>query len=125
MPDSSLLETFPNPHTNRDYLIRHQVHEFTSLCPRTGQPDFATIVIRYAPSDSCIELRQLKLYLQTFRNEGAYYEDVTNVMLNDLVAACQPKWMVIESRWRVRGGIRSTVTAQHGERPAGLRPSKP
>jgi len=120
MTDRSMLETFPNPHPSRDYLIEHRVHEFTSLCPKTGQPDFATIRIRYVARDVCLELKCLKEYLQSFRDRGIFYEDVTNVILNDLVALCQPKWMVIESSWSVRGGISSVITARHGEPPPGL-----
>ncbi len=114
MADRTILETFPNPHPRRDYLIEHVVHEFTSLCPKTGRPDFATIKIRYVAGAACIELKSLKLYLHTFRNEGVFYEDVTNVILNDLVVCCKPKWMVVESTWSVRGGIHSVITAQHG-----------
>lgn len=117
MPDPSNLETFPNPHPSRDYVIEHRAAEFTSVCPKTGQPDYATIVIRYTAGESCLELKQLKLYLQSFRNEGIYYEDVTNVMLDDLVASCRPKWMVVETRWRTRGGIESVITATHGDPP--------
>lgn len=118
MPDRSMLETFPNPKPARDYLIEHHVRDFTSLCPKTGQPDFATIHVRYVPQATCVELKSLKLYLQTFRNEGVFYEDVTNVILDDLVSCCGPKWMVVESTWSVRGGIHSVITAQHGEPPA-------
>ena len=110
------LATFPNPHPTRDYHVEHQAQEFTSLCPMTGQPDFATITIRYVPGPTCIELKSLKLYLQSFRSKGIFYEDVTNEILNDLVAACSPKWMVVESRWSVRGGIQSVITAEHGDR---------
>ena len=116
MPDAGILETFTNPHPSRDYLIEHEAHEFTSLCPKTGQPDFAIITIRYVPGSLCVELKSLKLYLQSFRSQGIFYEDVTNVILNDLVAACQPPWMLVESRWSVRGGIQSVITAQHGDR---------
>ena len=111
------IETFLNPHPARDYRIEHQAQEFTSLCPMTGQPDFATITIRYVPGPTCIELKSLKLYLQSFRSKGIFYEDVTNVILNDLAAACRPKWMVVESRWSVRGGIQSVITAEHGRNP--------
>ena len=123
MPDSSLLQTFPNPHPGRDYLIEHRVHDFTSLCPLTGQPDFASLTIRYVAREVCLELKHLKLYLQTFRNEGVYYEDATNVILNDLVTSCKPKWMLVRSKWKVRGGIRSIIIAQHGEPPVGAPPS--
>jgi 7-cyano-7-deazaguanine reductase len=116
----SILETFPNPHPGRDYVIEHKVHEFTSLCPITGQPDFGKMVIRYVAAEKCVELKSLKMYLQSFRNEGIFYEDVTNVILDDLVSACSPKWMSVRSIWSVRGGIRSVVTAEHGNRPQSL-----
>lgn len=114
---SHTFETFPNPHPERDYLIAHIVHEFTSLCPMTGQPDFARIRIRYVAGATCVELKSLKMYLQSFRNRGIFYEDVTNVMLNDLVTATQPKWMEITTRWSTRGGIHSVITAEHGVQP--------
>lgn len=114
MANPSILETFANPHAGRDYLIEHRVREFTSLCPQTGQPDFAKIQIRYVAQDRCLELKSLKIYLQQFRSEGIFYEDVTNVILDDLVTACAPKWMVVRSRWTVRGGICSIITARHG-----------
>ena len=120
MADPKLLETFANPHPERDYLIEHQVREFTSLCPVTGQPDFGTITIQYAPAGTCVELKSLKLYLQGFRNEGIFYEDVTNVILGDLAGACAPKWMRIQTSWTVRGGIQSVITTQHGARPVGV-----
>ena len=113
MADKGKIETFPNPHPSRDYLIGHEINEFTSVCPKTGQPDFATMSIRYIAAGACVELRSLKRYLQSFRNDGIFYEDVTNVILDDLVAACSPEWMVVESRWTVRGGIQTTVTAEH------------
>ncbi|MBU0718157.1 MAG: preQ(1) synthase [Planctomycetes bacterium] len=108
------LEAFPNPCSSRDYLIEHYVHEFTSICPRTGQPDFATIKISYIADTQCVELKSLKLYLQQFRSQGIYYEDVTNVILTDLVECCQPKWMLVETTWTVRGGIHTVIRAQHG-----------
>ncbi|HNQ23216.1 MAG TPA: preQ(1) synthase [Phycisphaerae bacterium] len=116
----TVLETFDNPHPGRGYLIEHFVHEFTSLCPRTGQPDFGTVAIRYVAAAVCIELRSLKLYLQGFRDRGIFYEDVTNVILSDLVGACAPRWMQIRTTWTVRGGIHSVITAEHGARPAAL-----
>lgn len=116
MADRSILETFINPHPARDYLIEHEIQEFTSICPRTGQPDFATIRITYVADRSCLELKSLKLYLQTFRSEGIYYEDATNVILEDLTACCVPRWMRVQSNWTVRGGIRSTITAEYGKR---------
>lgn len=111
------LETFANPHPDREYLIEHEAAEFTSLCPKTGQPDFAIMVVRYVPGPTCIELKSLKLYMQSYRNEGIFYEDITNRILDDLVAACDPRWMSVESRWGARGGIRSIITANHGTRP--------
>ncbi len=114
MEERTILETFANPHPSRDYLIEHHVLEFTSLCPRTDQPDYATLDIRYVPGATCIELKSLKTYLQSFRNKGIFYEDVTNVILDALVESCRPKWMVVESVWNVRGGMRSVITAQHG-----------
>jgi 7-cyano-7-deazaguanine reductase len=116
----SILETFPNPHPSRDYRIEHHVHEFTSLCPKTGQPDFAEIRIQYVPRARCVELKSLKLYLQGYRDCGIFYEDVTNVILNDLVAALDPKWMIVESRWSVRGGMHSIITVQHGAPVPGI-----
>ena len=114
MADRSILETFPNPNPARDYLIEHHVQEFTSICPRTGHPDFARITISYVAGESCLELKSVKLYLEQFRSEGIYYEDVTNVILEDLVACYRPKWMLVESTWSVRGGILSVIRAQHG-----------
>lgn len=116
MENGDKLETFPNPHPKRDYVIEHCIPEFTSVCPKTGQPDFAKLRIKCIPGASCIELKSLKLYLQTFRDRGVFYEDVTNIILNDLVACSQPKWMMVESCWSVRGGIHSTITAEHGRR---------
>jgi 7-cyano-7-deazaguanine reductase len=115
MADSAILETFPNPEPQRDYLIEHVAHEFTSMCPKTGQPDFAEVTIRFVPGDKCVELRSLKLYLQQFRNRGIFYEDVTNAILSDLVECCAPKWMEVQSNWTVRGGLSTVVTARHGD----------
>jgi len=109
----SLLETFTNPHPGRDYTIQHTCPEFTSVCPRTGQPDFATITITYVPEQTCVELKSLKLYLQSFRNKGIFYEDVINVILDDLVEATEPRRMTVEGAFGVRGGISSVVTATH------------
>lgn len=114
---SIVLETFPNPHPRRNYVIAHVVHEFTSLCPKTGQPDFARIRIRYMAAATCVELKSLKMYLQSFRQRGIFYEDVTNVILDDLVAATRPQWMEVTTRWSTRGGIHSVITAEYGERP--------
>lgn len=110
---SKELQTFPNPEPGRDYVIHHVCPEFTSLCPITGQPDFATIYITYIPDNRCIELKSLKLYLWSYRNEGAFFEKVTNQILDDLVRACQPRWMKVVGRFNVRGGIRSTVIAEY------------
>ena len=110
------LETFPNPSPKRDYVIDLDCPEFTCLCPMTGQPDFATIVIRYTPEKRCVELKSLKLYLWSYRNEGAYHEAVTNAILSDLVAALEPRWMEISACFNIRGGITTTVTATHGQR---------
>lgn len=110
---SKTLETFPNPKPERDYTIRIESPEFTCLCPKTGQPDFATILVEYIPDQSCIELKSYKLYLWSYREEGAFHEAVTNKILDDLVAACCPRWMKVEARFNVRGGIYTTVTAEY------------
>ena len=113
---SKELETFPNPAPQRDYEIQFECPEFTCLCPKTGQPDFATISIRYVPDQTCVELKSLKFYLQAYRNEGIFYEDVTNRILDDLVTCLDPVWIEVRSTWTVRGGLQSIVTAQHGNR---------
>ena len=110
---SKTLETFPNPHPERDYHIQIRVPEFTCLCPKTGQPDFATIHLEYVPDRACIELKSLKLYIWSFREEGAFHEAVTNRILDDLVAACQPRHMKITAEFNVRGGIYTTVVAEY------------
>ena len=110
---SKELETFPNPRPGREYEIRFDCPEFTCLCPKTGQPDFATIRIRYSPDTTCVELKSLKLYLWSFRQEGAFHEDVTNQILDDLVAATDPLWMVVEGDFMVRGGIHTVVEVRH------------
>lgn len=112
------LDTFPNPAPGRDYLIRHVCPEFTSVCPKTGQPDFATIELDYAPDDLCLELKSLKLYYFSFRDQGIFYEAVTNRLLEELSAACHPRWMRVTGRFNVRGGISSVVVAETGPRPA-------
>ncbi len=111
-----ILETFPNPNPGRDYLIEHTCPEFTALCPKTGQPDFATLVIRYVPDRTCVELKSLKLYLGGYRNEGIYYEAVTNKILDHLVSVTKPRSMMIEGRFGVRGGISSIVSVSY-EKP--------
>ncbi len=115
MPDPAKIEIFDNPNPDRHYLITHTATEFTSLCPVTGQPDFGTLTFRYVADKTCIELRSLKLYLQSFRNEGIYYEAVTNRILTDLVGVCAPRWMEVQSQWTVRGGIHTNVTVRHGD----------
>ena len=113
------LETFANPEPGRDYEIRLTCPEFTCLCPRTGQPDFATFTITYVPDRTCVELKSLKLYLWSFRDEGHYHEAVTNRILDDLVAATRPRSMEIQGDFRVRGGIRTVVRAQYEGQEAG------
>ena len=110
------LETFPNPAPGRDYTIEFSCPEFTCLCPRTGQPDFATIRIRYVPERACVELKSLKLYLWSFRDEGHFHEAVTNRILDDLVRAVKPRSMDVVGDFLVRGGIHTTVTASHRAR---------
>jgi 7-cyano-7-deazaguanine reductase len=132
MPKPQLLETFPNPYPARNYEIHMECPEFTSLCPlggvesdaqelkllEGGAPDFATIRITYVPDTKCVELKSLKLYLWSFRNDGIFYERVVNHILDDLVAAVEPRWMRIVGDFNVRGGIKSIVTADHGMRPS-------
>jgi 7-cyano-7-deazaguanine reductase len=118
MPKPKLLEAFANPHPKRDYIIEHVAEEFTSVCPKTGQPDFGRIILRYVADKKCVELKSLKLYYQSFRNEGIFYEDVTNRILDDLAKLLKPRWIIMRSEWTVRGGIHSTITASHGDVPA-------
>lgn len=106
---STELDTFPNPNPERDYEIRFEAPEFTCVCPKTGQPDFATIRISYTPGDLCIELKSLKLYLWSYREVGAFHEAVTNKILDDLLAACKPRKMSVEGDFYVRGGIHTVV----------------
>lgn len=108
------LDWFPNPEPSRDYEIRFDCPEFTCLCPKTGQPDFATFTIRYVPDERCVELKSLKLYLWSFRDEGHFHEAVTNRILDDLVAVTRPRRMTVVGDFYVRGGIRTVVTAEHG-----------
>jgi 7-cyano-7-deazaguanine reductase len=107
------LETFVNPTPKRDYRIHMEIPEFTCLCPMTGQPDFATLVLDYIPDRRCVELKSLKLYVWSYRNEGAFHEAVTNQILDDLVNALKPRYMKLEARFNVRGGIYTTVIAEH------------
>ncbi len=113
---SKQLETFPNPRTDRDYVISFDCPEFTCICPKTGQPDFATIKIRYVPGDLCVELKSLKLYLWSYRDEGAFHEAVTNQITDDLVDACQPRFIEVVGDFYVRGGIHTVVTVQRGDK---------
>lgn len=107
------LETFDNPNPSRDFHIHMEIPEFTCLCPKTGQPDFATIILDYIPDHHCVELKSLKLYMWSFRDEGCFHEAVTNRMLDDLVAVTQPKFMRITAKFYVRGGVFTNVVAEH------------
>ena len=118
---SSTIETFPNPRPERDYEIVIDCPEFTSLCPKTGLPDFGEIIIRYAPDERCLELRALKYYMIEFRNKGIFYEAVTNLILDELAAACGPRRMTVIGDFSPRGGISTTVTATY-ERAQGSGP---
>jgi 7-cyano-7-deazaguanine reductase len=120
---SKTLETFPNPQPQRDYSIRIQVPEFTCLCPKTGQPDFAELMIDYVPDALCVELKSLKLYVWSFRDEGHFHEDVTNRILDDVVAALSPRFIRLTAEFNVRGGIYTTVVAEH--RAPGWTPAEP
>ncbi len=121
---SKKLEVFPNPNPERDYTIEMKCPEFTCLCPRTGQPDFATIHISYVPDRLCVELKSLKLYLWSYRNEGAFHEAVTNKILADLVKVCHPRSMRVTGEFFVRGGIYTTVTANYQKKRQGTRDKK-
>jgi len=114
---SRTLEAVPNPHPDRDYEVTMAIPEFTCLCPMTGQPDFATIRIRYVPDQHLVELKSLKLYMWSYRDRGAFHEDVTNRILNDLVAAIRPRWAEVTGDFNVRGGIKTDVRAAYGKRP--------
>jgi 7-cyano-7-deazaguanine reductase len=111
------LEAVPNPHPERDYEVAMTIPEFTCLCPMTGQPDFATIRIRYVPDQHLVELKSLKLYIWSYRDEGAFHEDVTNRILDDLVQTLAPRWAEVVGDFNVRGGIKTEVRATHGKRP--------
>ncbi len=125
MPDATLLEAFATP-SERPIIIEHIADEFTSVCPKTGHPDFGAVALRYQPAPrgtkagkrGCVELKSLKLYYQSFRNEGIYYEAVTGTIRDHLVALLAPAWLVVETSWRGRGGIRSVIRAEHGKVPA-------
>ena len=120
---SKELEVFPNPQTTRDYTIRIRIPEFTCLCPKTGQPDFAELLLEYVPEQFCVELKALKNYAWSFRDEGAFHEAVTNRILADLVAAVQPRFMRLTADFNVRGGIYTAVVAEH--RAEGWQASEP
>ena len=109
---SKNLDTFPNPHPGRDYIIEIESPEFTCLCPKTGQPDFATLSLEYVPDRLCVELKSLKLYVWSFRDQGAFHEAVTNRILEDLVKATQPRFMRLTAKFNVRGGIYTSVVAE-------------
>lgn len=117
-PSPEILETFPNAYPHRDYLIVHQTDEFTSLCPKTGQPDYAEITISYVADERCVESKSLKLYLMSYRNHGCFMETIVNMMLEHLVAACQPRRMLVTGDFKARGGVGITVSASY-EDPEG------
>jgi 7-cyano-7-deazaguanine reductase len=110
---TKIIEVFENAYPERDYLVTHTAPEFTSLCPKTGQPDFATMILEYIPDKLCIELKSLKLYFHSFRNDGIYFESVTNRILDDLVEACEPRYMRLTAEFNTRGGISSTVEVEY------------
>ena len=113
---SKRLQTFSNPAPERDYRIHMEIPEFTCICPMTGQPDFATLVLDYIPDRTCVELKSLKLYIWSYRGEGTFHEAVTNRILDDLVSATKPRYMRLEARFNVRGGITTSVFAEHRKR---------
>jgi 7-cyano-7-deazaguanine reductase len=123
MSSTATIETFPNPRPGRDYEISIDVPEFTSLCPKTGLPDFGEIRITYVPNDRCIELKSLKYYCLDFRNRGIFYESVTNQILDDLVAACEPRRMTVVGDFTPRGGIKTVITASHDGKINAQRPT--
>jgi 7-cyano-7-deazaguanine reductase len=112
MSDPKILQTFPNPQPARDYTIEHTHHEFTSLCPMTGHPDFAEITVRYVADQTCVELKSLKLYFHAYRNEGIFFEAATNQICDDLGARLRPRSLAVTSRWKARGGFTSVITAE-------------
>jgi 7-cyano-7-deazaguanine reductase len=120
MPDkqNDSIETFDNSHPDRDYVIEITNPEYTSVCPRTGLPDTGTITVRYIPDRVCLELKSLKLYFLGYRNRGIFYEEAVNRILDDLVASCRPRWMEVSGVFNARGGMTSTVRAEHGKPPA-------
>jgi len=121
-PSKSML-AFPNPHPERDYTVRIETHEFTCMCPVTGHPDFATLKLEYIPDTSCVELKSYKLYLWSYRDQGAYHEAVSNLILNDLVALLNPRFMRLTAKFNVRGGVYTDVIVEH-QKP-GWKPNSP
>lgn len=115
-----ILETFPNPNPERDYVITHSFPEFTSVCPKTGLPDFATIEMHYVPDQTCIELKSLKYFYVSFRNQGIFFEAITNRLLDDFVEVCAPRWMRVVAKFNNRGGISSEIIAETGPKPEHL-----
>ncbi|HWZ94325.1 MAG TPA: preQ(1) synthase [Opitutaceae bacterium] len=111
--DPKLLQVFPNPAPQRDYLIEHTHHEFTSVCPMTGHPDFAEITVRYVADKKCVELKSLKLYFHAYRNQGIFFEAATNQICDDLAAILQPRSLTVVAHWKARGGFTSVITASH------------
>ena len=116
-PNSEILDVFPNPATDRDYVIEIVCPEFTSVCPKTGQPDFGTLTFRYIPSEWCVELKSLKLYLQQYRNEGIFYESITNKILDDFVGRLNPRQVALTASFTPRGGISTVVTVEYPQKP--------
>jgi 7-cyano-7-deazaguanine reductase len=121
MASAELLESFPNPNAERDYTLRIRIPEFTCLCPKTGQPDFATLYLEYVPDDRCVELKSLKLYIAAYRSTGAFHEAVTNRILADLVNLLAPRFLRVTADFNVRGGIYTSVVVEH--RASGWRPA--
>ncbi|MBN2453667.1 MAG: NADPH-dependent 7-cyano-7-deazaguanine reductase QueF [Candidatus Omnitrophica bacterium] len=111
------IEIWKNQFADRDYVIQIDIPEFTCICPKTGLPDFASIIVRYVPDETCLELKSLKYYILFFRNVGIFNENVVNRMLDDFVRICSPRWMEVRGEFNARGGIKTTVVAEHGERP--------
>ena len=112
-PSIEIFDLFDNPYPDRNYLIQHVCPEFTSLCPKTGQPDYGTLTLEYVADQKCVELKSLKFYFQAYRNEGIFYEAATNKILDDLVAALQPRWMKLTAAFTPRGGLHSTIVARY------------
>jgi len=119
MNEKPRLELFDNPNPKRDYTITIRCPEFTSVCPKTGQPDFGEIIIEYCPDKLCIELKSLKLYMQSYRNKGIFYEALTNEILDDLTGCCKPRWMKITSKFTPRGGISTDIVAEYNKKKGG------